>query len=105
MTNPLAGSTNYIANSLHLPADAQIAYLVGLRGAVGGLMLAFGLLTRVIVPMVPIQMAVICFLLGRTLGWIDRGMEHALLMAFLVFYISSNGPGPYSLDWKIGREI
>lgn len=105
MADPLAASTNLIANVLHLPFAPQLAWFVALLEGVGGLMLALGLFTRLVAPMMVVQMAAICYILGPKLPWIDRGMEFPLLMAFVAFYLSIRGGGRGSLDWRIGREL
>ena len=66
MADPMAASTNLIANVLQLPGAPLIAWAVALLEGVGGLMLAAGLLSRLVAPLVLVQMLVICYLLGPT---------------------------------------
>ncbi|OLF56474.1 DoxX family protein [Pseudomonas chlororaphis] len=105
MADPMAASINLIQNVLHLPAPALIALFVALLEGLGGLLLALGLGTRLIVAMMGVQMLTIAGLLGPTWPWIDQGMEYPLLLAFLSLYILFRGAGRYSLDHTLGREL
>jgi putative oxidoreductase len=98
MADPMAASTNLIANVLQLPGAPLIAWAVALLEGVGGLMLAAGLLSRLVAPLVLVQMLVICYLLGPTYPWIDRGIEYPVVLALLAFYIACRGSGRGSLD-------
>lgn len=105
MADPMAGSTNLIANVLGLPFAPQLALFVAALEAVGGLMVAAGLLTRVLAPMMAIQMVAIAYVLGPTYPWIDRGIEYPLILGLIAFLISMRGGGPASLDRRIGTEL
>jgi putative oxidoreductase len=98
MADPMAASTNLIANVLQLPGAPLIAWAVALLEGVGGLMLALGLLSRLVAPLVLVQMLVICYLLGPTYPWIDRGIEYPVVLALLAFYIACRGSGRVALD-------
>ena len=98
MADPMAASTNLIANVLQLPGAPLIAWAVALLEGVGGLMLAVGLMSRLVAPLVLVQMLVICYLLGPTYPWIDRGIEYPVVLALLAFYIACRGSGRGSLD-------
>jgi putative oxidoreductase len=98
MADPMAASTNLIANVLQLPGAPLIAWAVALLEGVGGLMLAVGLLSRLVAPLVLVQMLVICYLLGPTYPWIDRGIEYPVVLALLAFYIACRGSGRGALD-------
>lgn len=98
MADPMAASTNLIANALQLPGAPLIAWLVALLEGVGGLMLAAGLVPRLVAPLVLVQMLVICYLLGPTYPWIDRGIEYPVVLALLAFYIACRGSGRRALD-------
>lgn len=104
MADPMAGSVHLIGNVLNLPAAPLIGWFVaGLEGF-GGLMLAAGLLTRLIAPMVVVQMLVICWLLAPTFPWIDRGYEYPLMLALMALLIAVRGGGAVSLDaWLAHR--
>ncbi|WPG41160.1 DoxX family protein [Variovorax sp. EBFNA2] len=105
MADPMAGSVNLIANVLHLPAAPLIGWFIALLEGVGGLMLAAGLFTRLVAPMVAVQMLVICYLLAPTFPWIDRGFEYPLMLAFVALCITTRGSGRGSVDAWLGREL
>lgn len=105
MDDPMAGSINLIKNVLHLPAAPTLAMLVALLEGVGGAMLALGLGTRLIAALVALQMVAICFALGPTWPWIDRGIEFPFLMIFIAILMALQGGGRWSLDRAIWREI
>ncbi len=101
MANPMAGSINLIENVLYLPGAPVLAMLVALLEGVGGVMLAVGLGTRLVAALLALEMIGICFALGPTWPWIDRGIEYPVLMFFLAVYISSEGAGRFSADRMI----
>lgn len=105
MANPLAGSTNLIANVLHLPFAPQLAFFVALLETFGGLAVAIGLATRLFATMLAIQMLAISIALGPTWPWIDRGIEYPVMLGFTVLFIAMRGGGPLSVDRAIGREL
>jgi putative oxidoreductase len=105
MADPMAGSINLITNVLHLPFAPQLAIFVALLETLGGLAVAIGLATRLVAPMLAVQMLFICFALGPTYPWIDRGIEYPLMLGFIALLISIHGGGPYSIDRRIGREL
>ena len=105
MADPMAGSVNLIANVLHLPFAPLIGWFIALLEGVGGLMLALGFLTRIVAPMVVVQMLVICYLLAPTFPWIDRGYEYPLMLVFAALCIAARGGGPVSIDARLGREF
>lgn len=105
MADPLAGSTNLIANVLHLPFAPQIAVLVALLETFGGLAVAAGLATRLFAPMFAVQMLFICFALRPTYPWIDRGFEYPLILGFIALLIAIEGGGALSVDRRVGREL
>jgi putative oxidoreductase len=82
------------------------AYFIGALEFFGGIMLAIGLLTRVVAAAFAIEMAVISFgVLWPVWSWGKHGMEYALLMGILALAILFRGGGRYSLDHHIGREL
>ncbi|MGJ7541966.1 DoxX family protein [Variovorax sp. LT1R16] len=105
MADPMAGSVNLIANVLHLPAAPLIGGFIALLEGVGGLMLAAGFLTRLVAPMVVVQMLVISYLLAPTFPWIDRGFEYPLMLVFVALFITARGGGRGSVDAWRGREF
>lgn len=105
MPDPMGGSINLITNVLHLPFAPQLAMFVALLETFGGLAVAIGLATRLITPMLGVQMLFIIVALGPTYPWIDRGIEYPLMLGFIALLISIHGGGPYSIDQRIGREL
>lgn len=105
MADPMAGSINLMTNVLNLPFAPALAAVVALLETFGGLAVAIGLGTRLVAPMLAVQMAVISVALGPTYPWIDRGIEYPLILGFLALLISIHGGGPYSVDRRIGREL
>ncbi|WBL80221.1 DoxX family protein [Bradyrhizobium xenonodulans] len=105
MANPFASSVNFITNTLHFPAPVLFGYVVMLLETFGAVMLAAGLFTRLIAPMVAVQMAMICLIHYPKWAWIDRGMEYPFLMGLVALHISFRGGGQLSLDRLIGREL
>ena len=104
MADPMAGSVHLIGNVLHLPAAPLIGWFIALLEGVGGLMLALGLLTRWVAPLVVVQMLVISWLLAPTFPWIDRGFEYPLMLVFVVLLVAARGGGPVSLDAWLRRR-
>ncbi len=105
MADPMKGSVSLIANVLHLPGAELLGWFVAILEGVGGLMLAAGLLTRVVAAMVAVQMLVICYVMGPTFPWIDRGFEYPLMLFFIALCLLARGGGRLSLDARIGREV
>ncbi len=68
-------------------------------------MMAVGLLTRLVAPMMAVQMVFISIALGPTWPWIDRGIEYPVMLDFLALFISFRGGGPASIDRLIGAEL
>ena len=82
------------------------AYFIGALEFFGGIMLAIGLLTRVVAAAFVIEMSVISFgVLWPVWSWGRRGMEYALLMGIVSLAIMARGGGRCSVDHYIGREF
>jgi putative oxidoreductase len=82
------------------------AYFIGGLEFLGGIMLAIGLLTRIVAAAFVIEMLVISFaVLWPVWSWGRRGMEYALLMGIVALAILLRGGGRYSIDHYIGREF
>ena len=95
----------FFASKLGLPAS--FALLAGLIEFVGGLALAFGLLTRVSAALVfgMMAVAVVHVHLANGYFWTDGGYEYPLLWGILALAFVIRGGGRNSLDAAIGREI
>ncbi|MEA2725444.1 MAG: putative oxidoreductase [Gemmatimonadales bacterium] len=88
---------------------APLASLPGFAGAlelVGGAFLLFGLFTRPVAFLVAGEMAVAYFMGHAPRGFwpvLNEGAP-AILFCFIWLYISSAGPGPWSLDAILRRK-
>ena len=105
MADPMGGSINLINKVLNLPFAPQLATFVALLEAFGGLAVAVGFATRLVAPMLAVQMAFISVALGPTYPWIDRGIEYPLMLGFVALLFAIHGGGPYSIDRSIGHEL
>ena len=79
---------------------ATLAGVAGVLEAVGGLLLLVGLFTRPVAFVLSGEMAVAYFYAHAPAGFwpvLNQGAP-AALYAFLFLYLSSAGPGPWSLD-------
>jgi putative oxidoreductase len=96
---PVAAS---VARVGFYPAEA-FGYFVIFLETIGAICIALGLLTRFFAAALAIEMAVISFMVEMPHGF--SRMEHTLLWGLVFLAIALRGGGPYSLDWKIGREL
>jgi putative oxidoreductase len=87
------------------PAVFWVA-LVALTESVGGLMLAFGFLTRFAAA------AIFIFMLNamwatsaKGFFWAQGGMEYSLLIGTVALVFLIRGGGKYSIDHALGREL
>ena len=103
VADPFSSVMNLVQNKLHLPFPLVLAYCVTAIESVGALSLAAGFLTRIVAPMIAVEMAVICLLDFPAFNWLDRGMEYALVMGLLALHISMRGGGTFSIDRWLGR--
>ena len=72
---------------------------------VGGLSIAAGLLTRFWAPAAAIEMLVICIMRFPLFPWDQKGYEYTLMWGLILFAIALRGPGPYSVDRKLGFTL
>ena len=105
MADPMAGSTGLIENALNLPFAPQLALFVALLETFGGAAVALGALTRLFAPMLAVQMAFICFAIGPTYPWIDRGIEYPLILGLIALLISFEGGQRWSVDALLPRVL
>jgi putative oxidoreductase len=100
----VAASRNFVNFGWSYPL--AWAYLIGALEFFGGIMLAVGLLTRIVAAAFVVEMTVISFgVLWPVWSWSRRGMEYALLMGIVALAILLRGGGRYSVDHYIGREF
>lgn len=84
-----------------------LATYIGLLELVGGMLLAVGLLTRLVAIQVIGFMAVATFYVhwGNGFLWIKGGYEYPLFWGLVALAILFRGGGPLSVDRAIGREF
>lgn len=84
----------------HAGALPPLMLMGGWIEVIGGLLIAFGLLTRLAAFIASGEMAVAFFMMhakGNILPIVNKG-ELAVVYSFLFFYIFLYGPGAWSLD-------
>jgi putative oxidoreductase len=81
--------------------------LVALTECVGGLLLAFGFLTRFAAAAVVIFMINACWATGHRGGffWTQGGMEFSLLIGVVALVFLIKGGGRFSVDHALGKEL
>ena len=101
----LEGTGQFFASQLGLPAS--LALIAGTIEFFGGLLLAFGLLTRPVATLVFGLMAVAAARVHLRAGffWTDGGYEYPVFWAIVALSFAIRGGGRYSLDALIGREF
>lgn len=105
MADPMRGSIELIENVLNLPFAPQLAAFVAVLETFGGLALVVGFATRLVAPMLAVEMIFVSIALGPTFPWIDRGIEYPLMLGVVALLISAGGSGFYSIDRLLGREF
>lgn len=105
MADPYAKTAELVQAKLSLPMPFLFANLVTGLETIGAVSLAIGLFTRIVAPMIAVEMAMICLVFFPTWVWLDRGMEYAFLMGLVALHIAMRGGGRYSIDRLIGREF
>lgn len=87
------------------PAVFWVA-LVALTESLGGLMLAFGFLTRFAAAAILIFMLnAMWFTSAKGFFWPQGGMEYPLLIGTVALVFLIRGGGKYSIDHALGREL
>jgi len=89
------------------PGNTNVTRLVilALIEFVGGVSVALGLFTRFWAPACAIEMLVIFLRYWPNFDWTKRGYEYVLMWGLVFFAIALRGPGPYSLDRKLGFTL
>jgi putative oxidoreductase len=89
------------------PGDTDVLRLVvlALIEFVGGVSVALGFLTRFWAPACAIEMLVIFLRYWPNFAWTQRGYEYVLMWGLVLFAIALRGPGPYSVDRKLGFTL
>jgi putative oxidoreductase len=101
------------AKLLHVPHQAQfdnlqLMSLMGFQGVlelVGGGLLLIGLFSRPIAFLLSGDMAVAYFMAHWPRNWLPflNGGELAVMFSFVFLYLWLAGPGPWSVDARMGR--
>ena len=105
MADPMAGTTNMIANVLHLPFPDALALAAMLLETVGAIAVAAGCMTRFFAAALAVQMAVICLAHAPAFAWIDRGYEYPLMLGFVALHIAITGSGCYGADRWLSKQL
>jgi putative oxidoreductase len=87
------------------PAAFWVA-LVALTEIVGGLLLAFGFLTRFAAAAIMIFMInAVWATSAKGFFWTQGGMEYSLLIGVVALVFLIKGAGRFSVDYALGREL
>ncbi|MGB7241607.1 MAG: DoxX family protein [Sulfitobacter sp.] len=101
----LTGTAGWL-ESVGYSAPGLMALLIGLVEFVGGLLIAFGFLTRPAAAAVAVFMAfAVSFHIGNGFFWTARGFEYPILWGLAAVFFAVKGGGAYSIDTKIGHEL
>jgi putative oxidoreductase len=98
-----------VLGPLGFPGPLYWAYFLGVLELGGGVLLALGLLTRPLALAFAVETAVIAAAVSWPKGWFysvpGGGAEFPFLLFAVYVAILLRGPGRYSLDRVMGREI
>lgn len=98
-----------VLGPLGFPGPLYWAYFLGLLELGGGILLALGLLTRPLALAFAVETAVITLGVAWPKGWFysapGGGAEFPFLLFAVYVAILLRGPGRYSLDRLMGREV
>jgi putative oxidoreductase len=92
-----------------LEPGVPLGYLIYFIETGGAVMIILGLFTRLVAPIIAIEMFIIAFVahFANGYGWTAArgGWEFPLMWGVIFFAIALRGGGPYSLDRALGREL
>src|SRR5215469_4115028 len=90
----------------HTPPPASMLGLAGLIETVGGLFMILGLLTRPVAFLLSGEMAIGYFRTHAPRGFwpMLNGGEITVFYCFFFLWLTSAGPGPWSLDWLLRKK-
>lgn len=94
-----------IAGGAVVQGSVTRAVVLALIEFVGGVSIALGLFTRFWAPAAAIEMLVITIGYWPVFAWRQSGYEYTLMWGLILFAIALRGPGPYSLDKKLGFTL
>ena len=100
------GFNGFLTKFGFVPAELWVIVL-GIIEVVGGLMIAFGLLTRpwALAAAIELLIAAFYFHLDKGFFWDKGGYEFPLLWAIIMIGIFFKGGGPLSIDAKLSKEF
>ncbi len=102
----LEGTAGYFEGTLGFSNGYLAASASGSIEFFGGLLLAFGLLTRPVATIITgFLLLALTFHLGNGFIWTDMGYEYPLMWAILTASFIVKGGGQYSLDRLIAKEF
>ena len=101
----LAGSILYFTQ-VGIPFANYTIYLFGIVELVGGILLFFGLFTRLSAFIVMLEMIYTFFKVHLKYGFLvgNNGYEFVLILIFALLFVLVNGPGHFSLGKLFRRE-
>ena len=88
------------------PAAFSLMWFAGVLELFGGAALVLGIFSRPVAFLLSGQMAVAYWMAHAPQGFfpVANGGDAAVLFCFVFLYIAFAGPGPWSLDARLGRE-
>lgn len=97
----IAGTAGFL-DSVGYPAATLMAVLIGVVEFFGGLMIAFGFMTRFAAVAVAVFMAfAVLFHLGNGFFWTAKGYEYPLFWGVAAVFFAIKGGGALSIDRKL----
>jgi putative oxidoreductase len=102
----MSGFTDMLSG-MDVPMPAVAAWVSALTEFLGGILVGFGLLTRLVaIPMVINMVVAITFVHSHAFGLSNQppGMEYALTLAIVLTALLIAGPGRWSIDGMISGE-
>ena len=105
----LHGSTKLLGfppSEMPMPPAMSLPWIGGLLELVGGLMLLFGILSRLVAFILSGEMAVAYWMFHAPQSTFPsvNGGDAAILYCFVFLLIAAAGPGPWSVDAALGRK-
>jgi len=101
----LAGTAASLAGRGIEPAVPLAAIVIFLE-TIGAVCVMAGLLTRIVGPMIAVELAIITFgPHGFAYAMQGNAWQYPFLWGVMFFAVSLRGGGPYSLDRLIGKEL
>lgn len=101
----MSGWTGSLAE-MGVPVPALAAWASALTEFFGGILLGFGVLTRLVaVPMITNMLIAIVLVHAGAFGASKGGMEFPLTLAVVLFALLAAGPGRFSVDQALDRRV